>query len=168
MFTRLAPAAFLLFAPAAQANVAACEAVTLSELEDGAAQMAGYHDATAFLHSVYDGEPGLALEIDGRPIRGLMCTRRDPLPTPRDLPILASGVPFVISTDFDSAEAPTVTLGIGPGGRAAALMTAGLSAAQEEALERYLDDLPPLRFATSTPENGVPLDGADGGDDEGG
>ena len=148
--------------PAEAANLAGCEAVIMGELEDGAAAIASFRDPTPFLASVYDGKVGLELEIDGQPIRGLMCTRRSPLPVASDVPIIASGVPFVLSTDFDSEDAPTVTIAIGEDGRATALMSAGLSERQEDELSTFLEGLPPLRFFEAPePASG---DGEESGD----
>ncbi len=100
---------------AAQAdNIAACEVVILEAAtnDDGSkgAELATFHPAAEFMASIYDAEDGHIKEIDGQKIRGVMCERKNIVPSLRDFPILATGIPFSLSNDFDSAESRLLTV----------------------------------------------------------
>lgn len=100
--------------PASADNIAACEVILMETVqEDGKdtdAQMASFRPAVDFLSSVYDDEDGYMTEIDGYKIRGVMCERPDVIPTLRDFPILATGLPFSLSQNFDSSESSLMTV----------------------------------------------------------
>jgi len=49
-------------------------------------------------------------EIDGLPIRAIMCKRKSVVPSLRDFPIVATGTPFMISQNFDSTESGLTTI----------------------------------------------------------
>ena len=95
-------------------NIAACEVVLMEPvLENGeptGAEMASFRPAAEFMSSVYDDEDGFARELDGFKIRGVMCERREIIPTLRDFPIIATGVPLAMSENFDSPESNLMTL----------------------------------------------------------
>ena len=132
--------------PASGDNIAACEAVIMTDVEGGAATIASFRDASLFIASVMDEEQETLTQIDGFDIAALMCTRRSPIPKMSDVPLIRSGVPFVLSTDFESADAPTVNIAINEAGEAVALMAAGLTQDQETALMAYLDAVPPIEM----------------------
>ncbi len=91
-----------------------CEVILLERVMDqgqpGAATLVSYRPANDFLDSVYDDQPGIAHEMDGQPIRGLLCTRPSVIPTLRDFPILATGVPLSLSQDFDRPDSALMML----------------------------------------------------------
>lgn len=108
-------AATLSLAPAAWAdNVAHCEALIMQIVEDetgaGEAQIASYRPAVHFLASLYDEEDGHLDHMNGFPIRAIMCRRNSVLPAETDYPILATGLPFILSQDFDSSETDSLTM----------------------------------------------------------
>jgi len=103
------------FTPQAFAdNIAACEVILMETVEEDGkktqAQMASFRPAVDFLSSVYDDEDGHMTEVDGYKIRGVMCVRKDVIPTLRDFPILATGLPFSLSQNFDSSESSLMTV----------------------------------------------------------
>ena len=132
------------FAPVHAGNIANCEVVIMAQIEDGAAAVASFRDATDVISSIYDPDRPTVAVIDGHPIRGLMCTRKNPVPDAEDIPLIASGIPLVISTDFDSADAPTVTIALNEDREAVAMMAVGLSDAQQDALDALLDAYEPV------------------------
>ncbi len=95
-------------------NIAACEVVLMEPVMDGeidtGAQMASFRPAAEFMSSVYDDEVGYVSELDGYKIRGIMCTRRSVMPTLRDFPIVATGIPFSMSENFDSTLSSLMTI----------------------------------------------------------
>ena len=99
---------------AAQAgNIAECEVVIMTEVEDedgGSMQIASFRPAGDFLLGVYDEETEASLTLDGHPIRALMCERRNVIPDEDDYAILATGVQFSISQDFDSQDSDLLTV----------------------------------------------------------
>ena len=106
---------FALCAPTAWAdNVAHCEALILQVVANdentGEAQIASYRPAVPFLASLYDEEDGHLTEIDGFPIRAIMCRRNNIIPAESDYPILATGMPFILSQDFDSPQSDSLTM----------------------------------------------------------
>lgn len=111
----LFPILSLAFAgPSAADNIAACEIVLMETVQeegkDTNAQMASFRPAVDFLTSVYDDEDGHMTEIDGYKIRGIMCERNNIIPTLRDFPILATGLPFSLSQNFDSSTSGLMTV----------------------------------------------------------
>ena len=101
-------------APAFAGNIANCEVVLLEPMEkdgiDTGGRFASFRPAAEFISSIYDDEDGYARQLDGHDIRGVMCTRRAVIPTLRDFPILASGIPFSISDNFDAPDSKLMTL----------------------------------------------------------
>lgn len=103
------------FAQTASAdNVALCEALTIKAIPadnaQGEAQLATYHPAVNFFISLYDEQAGHLTEIKGLPIRAIMCRRNDVIPSETDYEILATGVPFVLSQNFDSPDSDSLTI----------------------------------------------------------
>ena len=101
--------------PAAWAdNVAHCEALIMQTVPNadgtGEAQIVSYRPAVDFLASLYDDDVGHLTEIAGFPIRAVMCRRNNVIPGESDYPILATGVPFILSQDFDSSDTDSLTV----------------------------------------------------------
>ena len=111
-------AASLLFCAATHAAHAAdmseCEVVLLQVVETetaaGEARVASYHSAEAFIASVRDDIPGHMTKINGQNIRGLMCRRNEVIPAHADYDIMATGIPFILSQDFDSSDTDSLTM----------------------------------------------------------
>ena len=103
-------------APALADNIANCEVVLMERIEqeglEGAAEVASFRSAGDFLASVYseDENEEVLREIDGLPIRAVMCERHNIVPSLRDFPIAATGIPFMISQNFDSPDTGLTTI----------------------------------------------------------
>lgn len=95
-------------------NVAHCEALIMKIVPDetgtGEAQIASYRPAVHFLASLYDEEEGHLDHMSGFPIRAIMCRRNDVIPSETDYPILATGLPFILSQDFDRPDTDSLTM----------------------------------------------------------
>lgn len=95
-------------------NIAGCEVVLMEKIEqeglEGSAEVASFRPAEDFIASIYDDETEVLREIDGLPIRAIMCKRQSVVPSLRDFPIVATGTPFMISQNFDSAETGLTTV----------------------------------------------------------
>ena len=91
-----------------------CEVVLMQVIDvddaSGEAQAATFLPADDFIQSVHDKTPGHMAEIDGKPIRIVMCRRNDVIPTKSDYAIMATGIPFVLSQDFDSQDTDSLTM----------------------------------------------------------
>ena len=100
--------------PAFADNIAGCEIVLMEKIQqegvDGSAEVASFRPAADFIASVYDDETDVVREIDGLPIRAIMCKRSSVVPSLRDFPIVATGTPFMISQNFDSTESGLTTI----------------------------------------------------------
>ena len=111
VFTSLCPS--MVYADNAE-NPNNCEIVLIEqvtkEVERADAQLASFRPADDFLSSVYDGETGFQTQIDGLSIRGVMCQRAKILPTLRDFPVLATGIPLSLSDDFDRPDSQLMTI----------------------------------------------------------
>lgn len=99
----------VLFASPVMAMDNACEAVILSPLSEGS-DVASYRSAETVLTSIYDDATEVVLTIDGDPVRAIMCTRDDVIPTLRDFPILKAGLPLSLSTNFDASDSAFLTI----------------------------------------------------------
>lgn len=102
-------------APAVWAdNVAHCEVVIMQVVNDettaGEAQVATFAPAVTFLSSLYDDEDGHITTINNQPIRAVLCRRNDVIPSESDYNIIATGIPFSLSQNFDSAETDSLTV----------------------------------------------------------
>ncbi len=95
-------------------NIAGCEVVLMEKIEqeglEGSAEVASFRPAEDFIASIYDDETEVLREIDGLPIRAIMCKRQSVVPSLRDFPIVATGTPFMISQNFDSSETGLTTV----------------------------------------------------------
>ncbi len=113
-FAWMMAAASLALPVSAQAgNIASCEVVIMDYIEDesgGGLEVASFRPAGDFLLGVYDEDTELSLTIEDRPIRALMCERNDLVPDEDDYKILATGIPFALSQDFDTNESDSLTL----------------------------------------------------------
>ena len=114
---KILAAGFALTGPAQTAlaaDMSACQILILEtlEVEDiaGEAQIASYFPATDFINSAQDDIPGHLSDVNGQKIRALMCTRNDIIPAETDYALLATGVPFVVSQDFDSMDTDSLTV----------------------------------------------------------
>ena len=105
----------LMFSPAAWAdNVAHCEVLLVQNVEapelGGTMQITAYHPAVSFIASVYDEDPEYLTQLDGHNIQALLCRRNELIPAETDYPMMATGVPFVLSQDFDRADTDSLTM----------------------------------------------------------
>ena len=91
-------------------NIANCEIVVQQPIESGtekqSAQIATFLPAGDFIFSVFDAEPEHLSEVDGKPIRAIMCTRSSVVPSEFDLKIIRTGIPLYLSPDFDAKKSP--------------------------------------------------------------
>ena len=112
----IAAALTLGLAPTAWAdNVAHCEVLLMKIIADenggGEAQIASYRPAVNFLASLYDEDTESHMtEVDNFPIRAVLCRRNNVIPAPTDYNIMATGIPFILSQDFDSTETDSLTV----------------------------------------------------------
>ncbi len=99
---------------AAADNVAHCEVLIIQVIADaaldGEAQVVTYGPAVSYIESVYDNEDGHITHIADQPIRALMCNRNDVIPAKSDYALIATGIPFILSQDFDSADTDSLTM----------------------------------------------------------
>lgn len=105
----------LAISPAAWAdNVAHCEVLLVKNVEgadlDGALQVTDYRPAVDFIASVHDDDPEYQTQIEGHNIQALLCRRNELIPAETDYPMMATGVPFVLSQDFDRADTDSLTM----------------------------------------------------------
>jgi len=101
-------------APAWADNIAGCEVVLMEQIKqedgEGVTEVASFRPAADFIASIYSEEEEVLREIDGLPIRAIMCKRQSVVPSLRDFPIIATGTPFMISQNFDSTESGLTTI----------------------------------------------------------
>lgn len=95
--------------PAHAGNIAQCEAALIEKLDDGG-QFITYAPAVEFISSVYNDEKALVKKVEGQHIRAILCKRRDVVPTLRDFPILATGIPLSLSPNFDANNSRATSL----------------------------------------------------------
>jgi len=95
-------------------NIAGCEVVLMEKIKqednEGVTEIASFRPAADFIASAYDEETEILREIDGLPIRAIMCKRKSVVPGESDFPIVATGTPFMISQNFDSTESGLTTI----------------------------------------------------------
>ena len=100
--------------PAFADNIAGCEVVLMEKIKqedsEGVTEVASFRPAADFIASIYDDDIEVLREIDGLPIRAIMCKRQSVVPSLRDFPIVATGTPFMISQNFDSSESGLTTI----------------------------------------------------------
>jgi hypothetical protein len=75
----------------------------------GGANVASYRPAYDFMASVYDDSQDTLYKIDGLNIQAVMCKRRDIIPTESDFKILATGIPYFLSQNFESQDSELIT-----------------------------------------------------------
>ena len=142
---RYLPLALLLPAFAAADNIAACEVAVVDELastEQGRGEVIAYRDATAFIAAAVDPDAEPLLEVDGYPVRVLLCERSSVVPSETDRTLLATGIPLALSTDFDSPDAPTAVLQQDGDGILHLLKGEALSEADQLGLQAFIRPLP--------------------------
>ena len=115
--TALLPTIIIMAAlsPLAQAdNVANCEVVVVEEIKDksldGHLQLTAFHDGVDFIKSVYDEEEGHLKSINENPIQAVLCQRPNIIPSLSDFPIIATGIPFSLSQNFDANDSGLMTI----------------------------------------------------------
>ena len=100
--------------PAFADNIAGCEVVLMEKIKqedsEGVTEVASFRPAADFIASIYNDDIEVLREIDGLPIRAIMCKRQSVVPSLRDFPIVATGTPFMISQNFDSSESGLTTI----------------------------------------------------------
>lgn len=86
--------------------------VQIIEREDGLgeARIPSYIPAEAFFETLNDDAPEHLTEYAGHPIQAIMCQRDDIIPAEADHAILETGIPFILSQDFDSSDTDSLTL----------------------------------------------------------
>ncbi|MGB3454855.1 MAG: hypothetical protein WBG08_11955 [Litorimonas sp.] len=118
-FLAIAATALIPFAAQAQSqDDKACEIVIVQEVVDndgGRMTVAAYRPAKTFIAQARKDARSVTLTDEGAPIRGVICTRNDLVPTADDYALLATGVPLSLSQDFDSAGSDILTVYFGDG-----------------------------------------------------
>lgn len=107
----LATALLLSPATALAGSFDACEMVIMRFVPDedgGGADIAAFGPVDEFLASLETDAP--MTTVGGHPIRAIMCTRNDLVPTEADYPILATGVMLALSQDFNSSDSDSLTM----------------------------------------------------------
>ena len=122
-------------------NIAACEVVTLSG-ESDAGFAAHYHDASGYIAGLSDPDAAVS-EIDGAPVRALLCTRGSVVPSASDLPLITEAVPLSLSTDFDAAGSAIASFGRDADGAVVLLKGDGLSAGDRAGIQAFLSGARP-------------------------
>lgn len=95
------------------ADFSECEVllVQVIQAEDatGEAQIASYRPAENFLKSVQDDVPGHMTQIDGQNIQAILCRRNEVIPAKSDYAVMSTGIPFILSQDFDRTDTDSLT-----------------------------------------------------------
>ncbi len=86
-----------------------CEIVLFEPVAKDAG-MASYRPADAFIETLYDDLEGYADTVDGLKVRAVMCTRDNIIPKLRDFPVVATGLQFSVSNDFDRYDSQLITV----------------------------------------------------------
>jgi hypothetical protein len=76
----------------------------------GEARVPSYIPAEEFMATLTDNEPGHMTDYLGHKIQAVMCRRDDIIPAEEDYGVFATGIPFILSQDFDSTESDSLTL----------------------------------------------------------
>jgi len=99
-------------APAfADDNIANCEVVVQMPIDPDAAGETGEADGTAQIATFLPaGDKPHMAEIDGKPIRAVMCTRSSVVPSEFDLKMIRTGIPLYLSSDFDSTDSAFLSI----------------------------------------------------------
>ena len=100
-------ASMISFPAWAEDNIANCELVVQQPIDpdatENAAQIATFLPAGSFIFSVFGAKPHMT-EVDGKPIRAVMCIRKSVVPSEFDLKMIRTGIPLYLSPDFDSKD----------------------------------------------------------------
>lgn len=134
-------------------NIAACEIVVMrpvieidpstgeENLVENTPMVARFYPAADFIFSVFSGEKGPMREVDGQPIRAVMCTRNNVIPTEFDLKIIRTGIPLHLSQNFDSSDSSLLSIRKQDGVYVHTYSGADLAAENKEVLKIRLDTL---------------------------
>ncbi len=137
-------------------NVAFCEILLLQVIEgadvEGEAQVASYGPAVDYITSIYDEEDGHMTHIGELPIRALMCKRQSVIPSEVDYPLVATGIPFIISQDFDSPDTDSLTMYWKDGTLGHVYKGQALSSDSQSTLDERLASFSDLGLATIAPK----------------
>jgi hypothetical protein len=94
-------------------NIANCEIVVQQSVESDAAedsaQIATFMPAGDFIFSVFGAKPHMT-EVDGKPIRAVMCKRSSLVPSEFDLKMIRTGIPLYLSQDFDAKDSALMSI----------------------------------------------------------
>ncbi len=104
-------------------NIAACEIVIMQPVvdpdetendtplaEQSLPMMATFLPASDFIYSVFSGSSEHLSEVDGKPIRAIMCTRSSVIPTEFDEKLIQTGIPLHLSQNFDSPDSALMSI----------------------------------------------------------
>lgn len=103
--------------------------------------IATFLPADKFVFSVFDNEPGHLSEVDGAPIRALMCTRTNVLPTEFDEKIIRTNISLHLSQNFDSPDSALLSIRTKDGKYDYEYAGPDLSAEDKTSLKSYLKRL---------------------------
>ncbi len=141
-------AAGFMSAPAmADDNIAACEIVVMRPVianeasEADTPMVARFYPAEEFIFSVFASDTGPIREVDGQPIRAVMCTRNNVIPTEFDLKIIRTDIPLHLSQNFDSPDSSLMSIRKQDGVYIYTYAGAELSTEDMEVLKIRLDKL---------------------------
>lgn len=91
-----------------------CELLLIQIIEsedgEGQAQVPSYIPAEEFFTSLEDDTTGHLTEFAGHKIQAVMCRRNDVIPAHEDYATLSTGIPFILSQDFDSSDTDSLTM----------------------------------------------------------
>lgn len=117
----------------AQTSSTNCELLLISADES----VPSYAKADSVIEDIYAGTEEKPRRYAGQNIKAIACTRVDIIPTLRDLPLIKTGLPLALSTDFDAPGA--VLLLIKDDGKAYIAESSGQ--ALDAAAQKSLDDI---------------------------
>ncbi len=109
-------------------NIAACEIVIMQpvtdpdetendtlQAEQSLPMVATFLPADDFIYSVFSGKSEYLAEVDGKPIRAVMCTRSNVIPTEFDEKLIQTGIPLHLSQNFDSPDSALMSINMQDG-----------------------------------------------------
>lgn len=96
------------------ADTSECELLLVQIIQspdgEGEAQIPSYIPAEEFMATLTDNEPGHMTDYLGHKIQAVMCRRDDIIPAQEDYAVISTGIPFILSQDFDSTDTDSLTL----------------------------------------------------------
>jgi len=96
------------------AETSECELLLVQIIQSpdgkGEAQVPTYVPAEEFMATLGDDKPGHMADYLGHKIQAIMCRRNDIIPSEEDYAIISTGIPFILSQDFDSKDTDSLTL----------------------------------------------------------